>query len=581
METIRFSNVTFSYPLAEAPALQGVDFSARPSEFIVVCGKSGCGKTTLLRHMKKNLVPYGKFEGSVTYDGEDIQSLDDRRSASEIGFVQQDPDNQIVTDKVWHEMAFGLESLGVDPQTIRRRVAEMASFFDIQTWFRKDVSQLSGGQKQMLNLASIMVMQPKLLILDEPTSQLDPIAAGDFFRTIHRINRELGITVIISEHRLEDVFAMADKVCVMDQGKVLVCDAPERIGEFLSGKGEDDRHPMFYGLPSVTKIFHGAGAKGKAPLTVREGRLWLEETVQAAKEPMQQAAKEPMQQVAKEKPAGAPEGLTADRSEGVDQSAGAPEAPAETPSGEPVIRAKDLWFRYDKKSRDVLRDLQLEVRKGEWMAVLGGNGVGKSTLLKVICGMIKPQRGSFTEDGRIVMLPQNPKALFTEIEVEDELLEVLRSSGLSDEEKVRRVTEMMELLGIGHLRKSHPYDLSGGEEQRLALGKVLLLDPDILLLDEPTKGLDPFFKVTLAKILRSLCEQGQTILMVSHDIEFCAEYVDRCAMFFDGGITSIAGAKEFFRGNHFYTTTANRIARDHFPDAITWEEVAACVRPLI
>ena len=289
METIRFSNVTFSYPLAEAPALQGVDFSARPSEFIVVCGKSGCGKTTLLRHMKKNLVPYGKFEGSVTYDGEDIQSLDDRRSASEIGFVQQDPDNQIVTDKVWHEMAFGLESLGVDPQTIRRRVAEMASFFDIQTWFRKDVSQLSGGQKQMLNLASIMVMQPKLLILDEPTSQLDPIAAGDFFRTIHRINRELGITVIISEHRLEDVFAMADKVCVMDQGKVLVCDAPERIGEFLSGKGEDDRHPMFYGLPSVTKIFHGAGAKGKAPLTVREGRLWLEETVQAAKEPMQQA----------------------------------------------------------------------------------------------------------------------------------------------------------------------------------------------------------------------------------------------------------------------------------------------------
>ena len=179
------------------------------------------------------------------------------------------------------------------------------------------------------------------------------------------------------------------------------------------------------------------------------------------------------------------------------------------------------------------------------------------------------------------MLPQNPKALFTEIEVEDELLEVLRSSGLSDEEKVRRVTEMMELLGIGQLRKSHPYDLSGGEEQRLALGKVLLLDPDILLLDEPTKGLDPFFKVTLAKILRSLCEQGQTILMVSHDIEFCAEYVDRCAMFFDGGIRSIAGAKEFFRGNHFYTTTANRIARDHFPDAITWEEVAACVRPLI
>ncbi|MCI7680297.1 MAG: energy-coupling factor ABC transporter ATP-binding protein, partial [Clostridiales bacterium] len=164
METIRFGNVTFSYPLSDSPALDRVTFEVHPSEFIVICGKSGCGKTTLLRHMKKNLIPYGRMEGSVTYGSTEVSALDDRRNASEIGFVQQNPDNQIVTDKVWHELAFGLESLGLDNRTIKRRVAEMASYFGIQAWFRRDVSQLSGGQKQLLNLASIMAMQPKLLV---------------------------------------------------------------------------------------------------------------------------------------------------------------------------------------------------------------------------------------------------------------------------------------------------------------------------------------------------------------------------------------------------------------------------------
>ena len=282
MNTIEFKNASFRYPLAEVNALNDVSFSVGESDFVVICGKSGCGKTTLLRHMKKNLTPYGEFSGSVTYNGTEITELPDRESAAEIGFVQQNPDNQLVTDKVWHELAFGLESLGLDNRTIKRRVAEMASYFNIQTWFRKDVSQLSGGQKQLLNLASIMAMQPKVLVLDEPTSQLDPIAASEFLRTVQKINSDLGTTVIISEHRLEEVFTMADKVMVMDKGRIVAYDEPRKIGKMLAGSGEDDRHPMFYGLPAMMKIYQSAESGDNSPLTIREGRLWIDDVVKDA-----------------------------------------------------------------------------------------------------------------------------------------------------------------------------------------------------------------------------------------------------------------------------------------------------------
>ena len=551
MSTIEFKNVYFRYPLAENNALDGVDFSVNESDFIVICGKSGCGKTTLLRHMKKSLVPYGEFSGSVTYNGKEIQDLPDRASAAEIGFVQQNPDNQVVTDKVWHELAFGLESLGFDNATIKRRVAEMASYFNIQTWFRKDVSQLSGGQKQLMNLASIMAMQPQVLVLDEPTSQLDPIAASEFLRTVQKINRDLGTTVIISEHRLEEVFTMADKVMVMDKGKVLAYDEPRKIGSMLAGSGDDDRHPMFYGLPAMMKIYQSADGGDSSPLTIREGRLWIDRKVGDTYRE------------------GVPDQDMADQGDDKKTAAAA---------SEPAFTVKDLWFRYNKKSQDVLRDLNISVNKGQLFCVLGGNGVGKSTTLKVIAGILKQQRGKVTVNGTLAMLPQNPQALFTEISVEDELMEALHDTKGTDEEKVQKVLDMLDTMEISHLRKSHPYDLSGGEQQRLALGKVLLLDPEIVLLDEATKGLDPFFKISLARVLKKLTEAGKTLFMVSHDIEFCAEYADICAMFFDGGVVSVGKPHEFFPGNNFYTTSANKMARDHFPDAITWEEVAACVR---
>ncbi len=545
MEMIRVSGLNFRYPTAEVKALTDINLELSESEFVVLCGKSGCGKSTLLRHLKLNMTPYGERIGEILYRGKSLEGIDERDNAKDIGFVQQNPDNQLVTDKVWHELAFGLESLGLKNDVIRRRVAEMASFFGIQEWFRQEVASLSGGQKQLLNLASIMAMQPKLLILDEPTAQLDPIAASEFLKTVYKINRELGVTVLISEHRLEELIPAADRVIVMDEGKIIIDDTPHNIGQFLS----DAEHPMFYGLPSVMKLYskarkrgiggYMAGGSEKVPLTIREGRLWLENV-------------KPRAELKEE-----------------------PETENNAVNGEnTAIKAKELYFKYQRDGRDILRGVNLDIRRGELFCLLGGNGVGKSTTLKAVSGIIKPQYGKVEVNGKLAMLPQNPQALFTEITVEEELLEALHYVKLSDRGKVSEVEAMLESMEICHLRKAHPYDLSGGEQQRLALGKILLLKPEILLLDEPTKGLDPFFKLTLAKVFNMLTSKGVTIFMVSHDIEFCAEFSDTCAMFFDGEVISAGNPRDFFSGNNFYTTSTNRIVRNLMPMAITWEEAA-------
>ena len=546
MAHFQIQNLTFSYAAAKNKrSLDDVSLTIEKGEYIVLCGKSGSGKTTLLKHLKSVLTPNGKRTGSILFNGIPMEQVSQRDQSSKIGYVMQNPDDQIVTDKVWHELAFGLESLGCDQKTMRARVAEMACYFGIQDWFHRDVANLSGGQKQLLNLASIMAMQPEALILDEPTSQLDPIAASDFLNTVRKINIELGTTVIITEHRLEDIFPYADRAVVMDGGKVIADDTPRNIGKLLW----EQRNDMFAAMPTPVRVFYGANGEGDCPLTVREGRNWL--------------------------------------SQSFPESAKVNALPAQQLLNEienPALVLKELWFRYEKNSPDILRGVSAEVAAGSLFAIVGGNGAGKSTTLKAICGICKPYRGKVKIFGKpiekyksaelfqncLAMLPQDPKSLFVAKTVREELEEMTK-----DQAKINEIAVVCE---IENLLGSHPYDLSGGEQQRAALAKVLLTNPRLLLLDEPTKGIDSFFKEKLANILCKLKEQGITIVMVSHDVEFCAKYADSVSMFFDGQVLTTDTPRRFFGNNSFYTTAANRMSRHVFSMAVTAEDVVNLYR---
>ena len=538
-------HLTFSYPTApDRRCLDDVCLTVERGEYVALCGKSGSGKTTLLRHLKSVLTPHGTRSGDILFDGKPLAQADLREQSARIGYVMQNPDSQIVTDKVWHELAFGLESLGCDQKVMRLRVAEMASYFGIQSWFHRDVAELSGGQKQLLNLASIMAMQPDVLILDEPTSQLDPIAASDFLNTVRKINRELGTTVLITEHRLEDIFHAADRVVVMDEGRIVAAAAPKEVGAALYARQDD----LFAAMPAPMRIFYGTGHQGAdCPLTVREGRSWL--SAMAEGRPLHDTLSE--------------------------------EAPYEEPE-DPALQLKEVWFRYEKDSPDILKGVSFSVPRGSLFAIVGGNGTGKSTTLKAICGICRPYRGKVLIDGKpaarykdlfrgnLAMLPQDPQSLFVKKTVREDLGEMCRDTA--------EIAAIAETCEITHLLDSHPYDLSGGEQQRAALAKVLLTKPRLLLLDEPTKGLDSFFKRKLARVLRRLQGSGVTVVMVSHDVEFCAENADLVSMFFDGQLLTTNTPRRFFARNSFYTTAANRMSRHLFPGAVTAEHVMALLK---
>ncbi len=532
MEQLTVKNVTFRYPTADTPALNDLSLSVREGELLVICGRSGCGKTTLLRMLKPQLAPHGELAGEITFRGKPLFGLSERDSAAKIGFVPQSPETQTVSDKVWHELAFGLESLGLDTPTIRRRVAETASFFGIQSWFRRDVSQLSGGQKQILNLAAVMVTQPELLILDEPSSRLDPIAASELMSMLRKINRELGTTIILTEHDLEPVLELCTRAAVMENGSIVREGNASEICSELSSRG------MLSALPAAARIGSVLYPEERCPVCVNEGRELLARIT------------------AKNPPRGVPEKET-------------------RTFGEEMIAARGVFFRYERDETDVLRNTVFTAKSGELVCVLGGNGAGKTTLLKVLAGIKKPYRGSVVSKGGIVMLPQDPKTLFSKKTVYEELAEMLSEEKLSGNEKRARILETTERFKLCGLEERHPYDLSGGETQRAALAKLLITKPDILLADEPTKGLDAELKSELGAIFRGLTDDGVCVVIVSHDVEFCAEYADRCALFFDGEIAAEGTPREFFSGNGFYTTAAHRIARGFVPNAVTVNEVIA------
>lgn len=617
VNAVNIVDLEFSYPNASIPSVNGISLRLEKGSFTCICGPSGCGKTTLLRNLKPSITPHGMRRGEIKILGKSVESFEGRagEEAQTIGYVLQNPENQIVTDKVWHELAFGLENLGLPTETIRLRIAEIASFFGIQSWFDKDVSELSGGQKQLLNLAAVMVMQPEILILDEPTSQLDPIAAVDFLDAVKKINNDIGTTVIITEHRLDNVVSMSDRLIVMDSGKILVNDEPYNAVFRLA----EINHPMFLAMPNPAQAYRSALAflkgdksligdanflnrengtesqirdvnhlkhmekpespigdvnyvnhanraessigdveysaqvkkdespigdvpdiqKYRMPLNVREGRQWLDCVMNGIPVRYARMEKEKAYDTSKIK-----------------------------------LSTTDLWFRYEKNGRDIIKGLTLKVYDGEILAIIGGNGTGKTTLLSVLAGMRRAYRGKYKINGnRTALLPQNPQSLFVCDTVKEELLEAFEGTSIEKSEQNIRIQEIAEFLEINTLMDKHPYDISGGEQQRVALGKVLLLEPDLLLMDEPTKGLDNLLKMKFGELLKRLASNGRTLIFVSHDIEFCSRFANRCIMFFDGGISGEGTPRKLFSGNNFYTTAANRMARSYFVDGILPEDI--------
>lgn len=528
MEILSCENVAFKYNESTDYAISDCTFSVKKGEKIMLCGASGSGKSTLLRLLKRELSPRGELSGNITLMGKDRSELSDRESAEKIGFVMQSPDSQTVCDKVSAELAFGLESFGVKSGEIQSRVGEMAAFFGIEPLYDRDISTLSGGQKQLVALCSVMVTDPDILLLDEPTAQLDPVAARELLGILDRLNKEMGVTIIIAEHDPEELFDSCDKILYLAKGKTELFGTPALTAKYFVENALEGF------LPETAKAF--ARLCDDLPLNVRQGRAKLEKL-----------------------------GVTDIPKQAVN----------DTERAEPyALQCKNLWQRYEKNSPDILKGCDLGIRKGECYGLLGSNGGGKSTLLRVICGLCKPYMGTVSLFGKkqkaykngslfrgmLAFLPQEPVTMFVKESVREDLLQ----SG--DKVTVENVSQRM---GIEHLLDRHPWDLSGGEIQKCAFGKILLADPKIIVLDECTKGMDSFAKKALGDILLDLKDEGRTILLVTHDLEFAAQYCDRCGLLFDGKIVAEDNAVEFFSQNRFYTTAAARLTRGFFSGAVT------------
>ncbi|MFS8651190.1 MAG: ATP-binding cassette domain-containing protein [Caldibacillus sp.] len=542
MVLLETKKLTFTYPDEPEPVLKELSFTVNQGELIVIAGPTGSGKSTLLRLFKQEIAPFGKMTGDILYEGTPLYSLDKEKAAREIGMIFQDPENQLVMDRVLNELAFGMENLGMDTVTMRKKVAELAHYFGIHSLLNKPIHELSGGQKQLVNLASILLMEPKILLLDEPTAQLDPVAAKDFLHMLDLINKEFGITIIMVEHHLDEILPICDRLLVLSDGKISFVGNPREVIESI---WQREKEPFSHYLPQIPRLFlhfHGHETTPQVPLTVREGRDWIKKISVRPKE-----------------------------HEGEDTN---------KQMGPSLVEARNIVFQYEKEGERIFDHLDLVIREGEFLAIVGANGTGKSTLLKLLAGLETPQKGKILYRGRklaqpqpqeIYYMPQNPKLLFTQDTVRQPLENILRkeqNTGI-----VQRLQELIDFFRIKELLDRHPFDLSGGELQTVALLIVLSSEAKLLLLDEPTKGMDPVIKEKVGNLLKHLQKNGVTIIIATHDIEFAAAYSSRCAMLFHGAVTASGETSSFFKGNTFYTTAINRVTRNsHVPEVTTLEE---------
>lgn len=528
MEVLNVKNLSFSYPDTAKPAVNNVSFSVSAGETIMLMGRSGCGKTTLLRLLKPELAPLGTLEGEINV-----------RNSSRIGFVMQNPDLQTVCDDVYSELCFGLENMGLPSAEINRRVGETVCYFGIERLLNREIHTLSGGEKQLVCLCAVMAMRPDILILDEPMSRLDPVAAESFAAVLARLNRELGATVIIAEHFCEGLFHLCDNIALMEDGSLSYFGTPKKA---VFNKGFEKF------CPAAAQLALTADMTDDIPLTVREGRDFLIRNFSPAK-------------------VDCTETLLSD---------------------ETVLECRDLYFRYERQSPDVISAADFALHKGEICTVTGSNGAGKTTFLKCLGGILPAVSGKIKVFGKslksykngslhrecIGILPQNPYDLFVKGSVKEDCEYAVRAMNYNTSD----IDKTAEALGITHLMETHPRDLSGGEAQLCGLCRVLLCKPKILLLDEPVKALDPYSAQRIGEVLLKLRDAGISILMISHSLEFAAEYSDRCVMFFGGKITGGGSPWAFFSHNRFFTTAAARISRGHTENAVTVSQLCGALK---
>ncbi len=555
MPLYKVENLTYCYPEAEKAALDDITLEIEDGEFILVAGGSGSGKSSLARALA-GLIPDfygGRVGGKVYFQGQDIRTMDRGKLAREVGMVFQDPEKQIVQTYVEAEIAFGLENLGLDNEEMQRRVAEVVCFMNLEQIRGAFTANLSGGQKQKLALASVLAMQPRVLILDEPTSQLDPVSAEDILNLVKRLNEEMGFTVIMIEQRLERCYHLADRILLMEKGRI-TCDGSARE---VARKTSGDDSPF---LPPVARFFAGIESPS-LPLTVKEGRKLLRSRLN-------------LESTLAARPAAGKVG-------------GSPTAPAARDS---AVCLKNLWFTYPG-GQEVLKDVSLDVREGEFAAVLGENGAGKSTMLRQLTGLLRPDRGTVQVLGKDVgrnglkeirrhtaYLSQNPNDYLFQDTVEEELLFTLKNFGLKD---TSVVDEMLDRFRLARYRRTNPRDLSSGERQRVALASVLVMSPGLIILDEPTRGVDFRLKAELGRFLQQEAEKGRTVIVVTHDVEFAAEYAARIVMMSSGRVVSDGEKHEVLGKSVFYSPQLSKMCRGICDGVLTFSEARERIYPLV